>query len=70
MDPEWKYKVIMEGPDWYDAQEWCEQCIGEFDVDWYKLGIDPISSWDTGITQSVWYFKKLEHANWFSIRWT
>lgn len=70
MGPEWKYKITIESPDWFLAQEWCKYYIGEFDQDWYKLGIDPAEFAVEGRIRSVWYFKKLEHANLFALRWS
>lgn len=70
MSPGWKYKITVETPNWVSAQEWCEVHIGKFDQDWYKLGIDPLQYILEGKTQTVWLFKKLEHANLFALRWS
>ena len=50
MSPEWKYHITIENPDWYTIQLWCEAVIGEFDQDWYKLGINPTQYIIDGLT--------------------
>ena len=70
MSPEWKYHITIENPNWYDAQRWCETYIGEFDKDWYKLGIDPAEYIIDGRTRTTWYFKNEKDANWFMMRWS
>ncbi len=70
MSPEWKYKITLETPDWYEIEQWCRAYIGEFDQDWYKLGIDPAEFIFEGRTRTVWYFKQKRHAVEFSLRWS
>ena len=70
MNPEWKYRITLETPEWYEIQEWCEVNIGEFDRDWYKLGIDPAEYIIEGRTRTTWYFKQEKHAIDFSLRWS
>lgn len=69
MNSEWKYKIILETPDWPEIQDWCEINIGEFDKDWYKLGIDPAEYFIFGRTKTTWFFKQESHAINFSLRW-
>jgi hypothetical protein len=69
MSPEWKYHITVENPDWYTMQLWCQDVIGEFDQDWYKLGINPAQYVIDGVTQTTWYFKKEEHAILFKLIW-
>jgi hypothetical protein len=69
LGPEWKYHITIETPDWYEAQMWCQIYVGEFNVDWYKLGIDPMDYVDTGRTKTKWYFKREEDIILFSLRW-
>jgi hypothetical protein len=69
MNPALKYQVIIHNNDWHLAQEWCQQNIGEFDQDWYKLGIDPMSSMFDQKIQSVWYFRDETDAVMFSLKW-
>ncbi len=69
MNSDWKYRITLETSDWYDVQNWCEVYIGEFDKDWYKLGIDPAEYVIEGRTRTTWYFKQEKHAIEFSLRW-
>ena len=69
MSPDWKYKITIEKPDWHEVEQWCKVYIGEFDKDWYKLGIDPMEYINEGRTRSVWYFKQHVHAVQFTLRW-
>ena len=66
---DWPYRITIEYPDWYTVQLWCEATIGEFDRDWYKLGIDPAEYLVDGRTKTTWYFRKHEHAVMFMLRW-
>ena len=68
LGPEWKYHITIFEPEWGPVQQWCETYIGEFDKQWYKLGIDPIL-WINGDTRSIWFFKEEQHLIWFKIRW-
>ena len=70
MSPEWKFHITLYTPEWYEIQLWCQSHIGEFDVDWYKLGIDPAEYVITGITRTVWCFKHEAHAIKFKKAWT
>ena len=69
MMQDWPYHITIENPDWYSAQLWCEANIGEFDRDWYKLGIDPAEYVIDGRTRTTWYFRQHEHAVLFKLRW-
>lgn len=66
---DWPYRVEITEPNWHAVQVWCEMSIGEFDQDWYKLGIDPLESWVSGQTKSVWYFRRQSDAVAFTLRW-
>lgn len=66
---EWPYHITIENPDWYEVQLWCEATIGEFDCDWYKLGIDPAEYVIDGRTRTTWLFRKHEHAVMFKLKW-
>ena len=68
-DKDWPYRVEICTSDWYPVQLWCEQIIGEFDQDWYKLGIDPAEYVIDGRTRSTWYFKREQDAVMFKLRW-
>ncbi len=66
---EWLYEVIVECEDWPAAEEWCNEHIGEWNVDWYKLGIDPVQ-WIVDDFKTIWYFKTEANAVLFKLRWT
>ena len=72
MNPDLKYQVIIHNNDWVNAQEWCEQNVGEFDDTWYKLGIDPVDSIfnQDRETETVWYFRYEKDAMLFKLRWS
>lgn len=70
MSPEWKYRITLETPDWYEIQQWCEVYIGDFDREWYKLGIDPAEYVIDGRTRTTWLFKQERHAILFSLKWS
>lgn len=55
--------------DWPAAQAWCEENVGEFNVDWYKLGIDPAASL-FGDTTTTWFFKDEEKMLLFLLKWS
>ncbi len=69
MSPDWQYKITIEYAKWWEVEDWCKICIGEFDQDWYKLGIDPAEWVIEGKTRTTWLFKKHEHAIMFKLRW-
>lgn len=69
LGPEWKYKVTIENPNWYEAQHWCEVIIGEFGDGWYKLGIDPAEWVIDGNIKTTWLFKEEKYATMFILRW-
>lgn len=68
LGPEWKYHITIIEPDWSIVQDWCSCYIGDFDKDWYKLGIDPLM-WINGDTRSTWFFKEEKHVILFKLRW-
>ena len=55
--------------DWSDAQNWCEEYVGEFNEDWYKLGIDPAASL-FGDDTTTWFFKEEEKMMLFMLKWS
>lgn len=68
MNPDLKYKVIIYN-DWQLAQDWCEQTVGVFDQDWYKLGIDITMQLFDERIESVWYFRSDKDAAMFALKW-
>lgn len=69
MNPEWKYHITLNTPDYYPIECWCETYIGEFNKDWYKLGTDPAVYIMEGKTETVWYFKNEKDIILFQLRW-
>jgi hypothetical protein len=68
MNPELVYEVAIEC-NWEAAQVWCDNNVGKFNVDWYKLGIDPAAiMFDDHKT--YWYFKNEKDVSAFLLRWT
>jgi hypothetical protein len=67
---DWPYVCYTKHP--YPAvQDWCENNIGEFDRDWYKLGEDIMAmSMNPSTYKSTYMFRKEEHAVLFQLRWT
>lgn len=51
-----------------DVQDWCEENIGEFDVEWYKLGEDIAGLFDPEY-RSTYYFRTEQQALMFTLRW-
>jgi len=68
LSPEWKYRVSISTIDWQSVETWCDDNIGRFNKDWYKLGLDPLDLLH-GISRTVWYFKKEQDAMFFKLRW-
>lgn len=67
INPDLKYMIRIEC-DWVAAQDWCNENVGEFDVDWYKLGIDPAASLYGDYT-TTWFFKDEEKMFLFALKW-
>ena len=71
LGPEWKYCITLPRQNYSDIEKWCYEHIGEFDVEWYKLGVDPAGMVQSHLTpKTVWYFKEERHAVLFSLRWS
>lgn len=66
---DWPYRVTICTTNWYPVQLWCEQAIGEFDRDWYKLGVDLAEMVVDGRMITVWLFRREDHAMLFRLRW-
>lgn len=69
-DLDWNYHITLYRDDWPEIQRWCRDNIGEFNQDWYKLGIDPMSFFNDGSVQTTWYFKQEKHAVLFFLKWS
>lgn len=71
LTPDLPYRVKVRNPDWASAQEWCNQYVGEFDKDWYKMGVD-IAEFVNGEQNifTVWFFRLEKDAILFALRWS
>ncbi len=67
-DSDWKYKITINEKDWEPVQKWCEIYIGEFNKEWYKMGIDIAQSFD-GDYRTTWLFKEEKDVIMFKLRW-
>ena len=68
--PDLPHRVILQNADWTSAQAWCDQHVGNFGQDWYKLGIDPLASMVHGPLQTIWFFRREADAVAFSLKWS
>jgi hypothetical protein len=68
-DDEWPY-VCYTGAHWSEVQVWCEQNIGEYDRDWYKLGEDIAAQSIYTDYKSTYMFRDERHAVLFKLKWT
>ena len=69
MSLDWQYRITIEHPNWPEVEDWCLLYIGQFDQDWYKLGIDPAEWVINNKARTTWLFNKHEHATMFALRW-
>lgn len=69
-DPDWPYRVTVCNDNWYEIQLWCEANVGQFDQDWYKLGIDLAEVLVNGQTRTTWLFKRHTDAVLFTLKWS
>ena len=69
LGPDWAYHITISHQDWSEVATWCHVNIGEFDQDWYKLGIDIIEWAINGKYETTWYFRREQDAVLFSLRW-
>ena len=67
-DPNWPYICYTSHP-YPEVQEWCEANIGEFDLDWYKLGEDIAAQSIMADYKSTYMFRREQDAVLFSLRW-
>ena len=69
--PDLPYRVILHNADWTSAQTWCDENVGAFDQDWYKLGIDPMEALkSTEPVQTIWFFRREADAVAFTLKWS
>ncbi len=67
-DAEWPLVCYTSHP-WPEVCAWCEQNIGEFDRDWYKLGEDIAAQSIMSDYKSTYLFRDERHAMLFKLRW-
>ena len=63
------YKIVVTVSDWKEVEDWCIEHVGHWNIDWYKLGIDPLAHLSGDYT-TTWYFKDEKNAMLFILRWT
>lgn len=67
-DADWPHVCYTSHP-WIEVCAWCEQNIGRFDQEWYKLGEDiAAQGFDPGY-RSTYMFRDERHAVLFKLRW-
>ena len=73
MNPQLIHSVTILNDDWHLAEAWCEENLGDFDITWYKLGLDPMEMMMRPIgskTRTVWYFLNEQDAMLFKLKWS
>jgi hypothetical protein len=67
-DADWPYLCYTSHP-WIEVCAWCEQNIGQFDQEWYKLGEDIMAQGIMTDYKSTYMFRDERHAMLFQLRW-
>ncbi len=67
-DDAWPHVCYTSHP-WPEVCAWCEQNIGQFDQDWYKLGEDIAAQSIMTDYKSTYLFRDERHAVLFKLRW-
>ena len=67
-DADWPW-VCYTSHSWPEVCAWCEQNIGRFDRDWYKLGEDIAAQSIMTDYKSTYLFRDERHAVLFKLRW-
>ena len=66
-DEAWPW-VCYTSHAWPEVCAWCEQNIGKFDRDWYKLGEDIAAQSIMSDYKSTYLFRDERHAVLFKLR--
>lgn len=66
--PSLKYTAYTSHP-WPAVQDWCERNIGEWNVEWYKLGEDAAAQVFNPGYKSTYLFRTEEQSIMFNLRW-
>lgn len=67
-DEDWPHICYTSHP-WPEVCAWCEQNIGKFDQEWYKLGEDIAAQSIMTDYKSTYLFRHEKHAMLFRLRW-
>lgn len=67
-DADWPHVCYTSHP-WPEVCAWCEQNIGVFDQEWYKLGEDIAAQSIMTDYKSTYLFRKEQDAVLFKLRW-
>ncbi len=68
-DADWPY-ICYTSHHYTEVCAWCDQTIGAFDRDWYKLGEDIAAQSIMTDYKSTYLFRREEHAVLFKLRWS
>lgn len=63
------YSAKTKYPYW-EVQEWCLKNIGEFNVDWGRLGQDPLAGLDGEPVYDQYFFAREKDMTLFLLRWS
>lgn len=69
MMEDWNYEVRVVHDDYTVIAQWCEQHIGPFGQDWYRLGNDIAMMVFEHNVGTMYYFRQAEHAVLFRLMW-
>ena len=53
-----------------EVEQWCQDQIGPWNEEWYKLGDDPAAQIFNPGYRSVYYFRTEEQALLFTLKWS
>ena len=67
-DPDWPHVCYTSHP-YPEVCVWCEQTVGKYDQDWYKLGEDIAAQSINPDYKSAYLFRDERHAMLFRLRW-
>jgi hypothetical protein len=67
-DADWPYVCYTSHP-YPEVQAWCEQNIGQFNQEWYKLGEDIAAQSIMSDYKSTYMFRDQRDAMLFELRW-
>ena len=68
MNPRLKFPATTTHP-YVEVEQWCLDHIGEWNVKWYKFGIDPMA-YAMGDKTTHYWFADEQSAVLFKLKWT